>query len=89
MYVDSSRIKDIEQIKGWLADPKFSTARKRMFNDTLKKIQSQLHDKTLASKRERLIKATKAEDTLEMWKITNQIKDYSKEELVSQKYEWV
>ena len=87
MYIDSSRIRDIEQLKGWMNDPKFSTARKRMFHHTYKKIQSQLHDKTLASKRERLIKATKAEDTFEMWKITNQIKDYMKEEIPTDIYE--
>jgi hypothetical protein len=87
MFTDSSRIKDLEQIKGWLADPKFSKPRRQMFLDTYKKIQSQLHDKKLANMRERLVKATKAEDKVEMWKITNQIKDYSKEELVGQRYE--
>lgn len=87
MYIDSSRIKDLETIKGWLADPKFSRARKQMFLETYKKIQSQLHDKKLAGMRERLVKATKAEDKVEMWKITNQIKDYAKEELIGQHYE--
>lgn len=68
-------------------DYKYSTARRKMFFRTYKKIQSQLHDKKLASMRERLVKATKAEDKLEMWKITNQIKDYAKEELIGQHYE--
>ena len=87
MYTDSSRIKDLEQIKGWLADPKKSIARKQMLHRTYKKIQAQLHDKKLANMRERLVKASQANDSYELWKITNQIKDYSGEELVGQKYE--
>lgn len=87
MYTDSSRIHDLRQLKGWMNDSKYSKARRKMFSETYKKIQTQLHDKKLANMRERLIKATKAEDKLEMWKITNQIKSYAKEELIGQKYE--
>jgi len=87
MYVDTSRVKDLEQIKGWLADPKYSKARKQMYLRTYRKIQAQMHDKKLSLLRERLVRATKAEDTKVMWKITNQIKDYAKEELIGQKYE--
>jgi hypothetical protein len=87
MYVDSSRIKDLIQLKAWMEDPKFSKARREMFHQTYKKIQSQLHDRKLAQMRERLVRATIAENKLEMWKITNQIKDYSKEELIGQQYE--
>ncbi len=87
MYIDSSRIKDLTQLKAWMNDYKYSTARRKMFFETYKKIQSQLHDKKLASMRERLVKATRAEDKVEMWKVTNQIKAYAKEELIGQQYE--
>lgn len=87
MYTDSSRIKDLQQLKVWMNDPKYSMARRKMFFRTYQKIQSQLHDQKLASMRERLVKATKAENKVEMWKITNQIKAYAKEELIGQKYE--
>jgi len=87
MYTDSSRIKDLYQLKVWMNDSKFSMARRKMFADTYKKIQSQLHNQKLANMRERLVKATKAENKVEMWKITNQIKSYVKEELIGQRYE--
>lgn len=87
MYTDSSRVKDLYQLKVWMNDPSYTKARRKMFSDTYKKIQSQLHDKKLSSMRERLVKATKAENKVEMWKITNQIKSYAKEELVGQRYE--
>jgi len=87
MYVDSSRIKDLETIKGWLKDPKFSKARKQMYLRTYRKIQAQMRDKQLSLMRERLVRATQAEDKVAMWKITNQIKNYSKEELIGQRYE--
>lgn len=87
MYIDSSRIRDLAQLKAWMENPKYSLARRRMFHETYKKIQSQLHDPKLASMRERLVKATIAEDKIAMWKITNQIKAYAGEELIGQKYE--
>ncbi len=82
MYVDSSRAKDLSLLKSWMNDPSYGLARRKMFFRTFQRIQSQLHDKHLAMMRERLIKATKAEDSKEMQKITNQIKDYSKEEKI-------
>jgi hypothetical protein len=87
MFTDTSRLKDLYQLKAWMSDPKHSPARRKMFFETYKKIQSQLHDRKLATLRERLTKATIAEDKYEMWKITNQIKDYMGEELIGQKYE--
>lgn len=87
MYVDGSRIADLTQIKKWMNDTSYSLARRKMFRRTYTKIQSQLHDQKLAAMRNRLVKATKAENKVEMWKITNQIKSYSKEELIGQRYE--
>lgn len=87
MFIDTSRTRDLAQLKAWMNDPKYSLARRQMFHRTYKKIQSQLHDPKLAAMRERLVKATIAEDKVEMWKITNQIKAYAKEELIGQKYE--
>lgn len=80
MYIDSSRIQDLIQLKEWMEDDKFSIDRRRMFKRTYDKIKGQLHDKKLATMRERLMRATRAGDKLEMWKITNQIKDYMREE---------
>ena len=68
------------QLKAWMNDFSYTPARRKMFFRTYQKIQSQIHDKKLASMRERLVKAVKAKDKNETWKITNQIKDYAKEE---------
>ncbi len=87
MYVDSSRAKDLSLLKEWMEDPKYTPARRKMFFRTYHKIQTQLHDKKLSAMRERLIKATIDENKVEMWKITNQIKSYAKEELIGQQYE--
>ena len=84
MYIDSSRIRDLIQLKEWMNDPTMSIPRKQMFKRTYDKIISQLNDRKLAQMRERLTKATFAEDKVDMWKITNQIKDYSKEERVAE-----
>jgi hypothetical protein len=80
MYVDTSRIKDLEMLQKWMDSPNFTPERKQMFHRTVKKIVTQMKDPRLGAMRERLMKATKAEDKLEMWKITNQIKDYMHEE---------
>lgn len=80
MYVDSSRLKDLSMLRAWIDDPKYSIDRKKMFQRTFDKIVAQMRDPKLAGLRERLMKATKAEDKLEMWKITNQIKEYMHEE---------
>ena len=88
MFVDSSRLKDLAQLKAWMEDwQNHSLARRRMYKRTYDKIMSQLHDEKLAALRERLTKATFAEDKAEMWKLTNQIKDYCKEERVVEWHE--
>lgn len=87
MYVDQSRITDLNQLKAWVNDPSYSPLMRKNIYRTFQKIQSQLHDHKLSVMRERLVKATIAENKIEMWKITNQIKSYAGEELIGQKYE--
>ena len=80
MFIDSSRLKDLDQLKAWMNDYSYSLARRKMFKRTHDKILAQVRDPRLAKLRERLTLATRAGDKLEMWKIMNQIKDYAKEE---------
>lgn len=80
MFVDSSRIKDLAYIEKILADPKHPQYRKERFARTKAKILRQLKDPELAKLRERLVKATVAEDKLQIQKIQLQIKAYTKEE---------
>lgn len=47
----------------------------------IEKIKSQIKDRPLMAMRERLIKATRAGDLHEVWKIENQIRAYEGKEL--------
>jgi hypothetical protein len=80
MFVDSSRIKDLEYIQKILDDPKHPQYRKERYARTREKILSQLKDPELAQLRERLVRATIAEDKVEIQKIQLQIKAHTKEE---------
>lgn len=83
MYLDSSRIKDLSQLKEWMDDPvNHSRARREMYGRTFRKILRDAKDEKLGKLRERLTRATFAEDKYEMWKLTNLIKDHMKEERV-------
>jgi hypothetical protein len=76
MYIDSAREKDLYMLNRKLNDPTIPVADKRRYNVAHKKIMVQLKDRKLSQLRERLTRAYFAEDKLETWKITNQIKDY-------------
>lgn len=84
MYIDSSRLLDLRKIDSLLKDVSQPLYRKKRFAETRAKILRQLKDPKLAVLRERLVRATLAEDKYEAWKISCQIKDYMKEE----KHEW-
>lgn len=80
MYADESRIKDLAHLKDILKDLSVPMAQKKKYRLTITRIHKQLYDKQLALMRERLKKAHIASDRLEIWKISNQIKDYMGEE---------
>ena len=64
-----------------LNDPKTPMATKRKAHRLKAKLQKEMKDPILATMRERLTKAASADDKLEIWKITCQIKEYMKEEI--------
>lgn len=80
MYIDASRLDDLNQLKGWMEDDTYTLDRRRMFKRTYDKVMLQAQDRKLGRLRERLRLATQDGNKLEMWKIMNQIKDYCKEE---------
>lgn len=82
MYMDSGRLADLRDLDKQLNDYSLSVADHRRAWRTKQRILKQLRDPQLASMRERLMKAAKANDQREMWKITNQIKEHNKDELV-------
>ena len=101
MFVDPSRVRDLEYLKAELARPinveplvnqdfsyedayKAEVTRKKTIRRNIDKILAQLKDPHLAKLRERLTRAYFAEDKLETWKLTNQIKDYLGEELLEE-----
>lgn len=101
MYIDPSRIADLEALKKELKKPinveplmkqdiDYRTAyraeltRKKQIQRNIDKILAQLQDRKLAGLRERLMLAHLYSDKREIWKITNQIKDYLKEPLIEE-----
>lgn len=80
MIVDSGRKFDLIRIDRQMNDLSIPLSLRRKAFKAKKQILKQIHDKKLAKMRERLILASKHDDKWEMWKITNQIKDYMKEE---------
>ena len=91
MFIDQSRIKDIEFLRAELDKPmQHSThdnkdlyeqevIRKKRMAKTLKKIYREMQDPKLCRLRELLWKAHLYSDKEWIWKYTNQIKDYLKE----------
>lgn len=80
MYIDSGRLALIHRLNAEINDDSKPMVERQKAYRLKSKIQAQLKDKTLATMRERLMKAGRANDEWEMWKITNQIKDYLGEE---------
>lgn len=78
--MDSGRQVDLLKIDRILNDPSKELRYKRAASRAKAKILAQLKDERLTRLRERLMKASRADDEWEMWKITNQIKDYLGEE---------
>lgn len=85
MYIDSSRIQDLLELKEDMADESIPLGERRKAYRAYCEIQAQLKDKKLAAMRERLAKAQDVSDRYEVWKIRNQIKDYLGEELINER----
>lgn len=81
MYIDSSRIRLINKLQNDLRDVKIPMWQKKKAQRLITKVQKELKDKHLAEMRERLVRAVRADDKYETWKITCQIKDYMHEEI--------
>lgn len=81
MYIDVSRLADLNDLKKIRDDVTELMSHRRAAKKALDKILKQIHDPLLAKLRERLLKATLASDVKEMWKIRNQIKSYLKQEI--------
>lgn len=80
MFIDSSRQHDLQRIDRMTKDLSVPLYLRRKAYASKKQILKQLHDKKLVRMRERLIAAGRVNDKWEMYKITNQIKDYLHEE---------
>lgn len=80
--MDSGREVDLIRINNVLKDPTRSKLLKQIAMRTRSKIINQLKDRQLTRMRDRLMQASYANDEWEMWKITNQIKDYLGEERI-------
>lgn len=61
-------------------NPNDSLARRALAHKAVKVIVRQMKDRKLTKMRHRLIKAARAHDLVVEWKLTNLIRDYSKQE---------
>lgn len=101
MYVDPTRIADLQALKEELKKPidvkpllnqdipyhlayDAEVKKKKQIQRSIDKILVQLNDEKLAKLREKLMLAHKYSDKREIWKLTNQIKDYLKEPLIEE-----
>ena len=80
MYLDGSRIADLEELKAIRDNPKETHEHRKRASKAFDKIVRQSQDRNLTELRERLRKATYASDKHAIWQITNQIKQYMHEE---------
>lgn len=78
--MDSSRDADFKHLRSVIANPKKPRGVKRAAHIAAKKIVSQMRDRKLTQMRHRLVKAARAHDEHVEWKLTNQIRDYLKQE---------
>lgn len=74
--MDSGRKHDLEVLNRVLNDPAESDLHKRQARLAISKIQRVARDPVIASARERLIKAHRANDTVEAEKIGSYIREY-------------
>ena len=84
MYIDKSRIHDIEKLKSKLDDSAIPTKQKRGYFRIYKTVMTQLKDKKLARLREQLFKCLVDGNQREIWKAQARIKDYLKEDIVEE-----
>jgi len=82
--MDNSRVKDLERFQKVIDNPAKHPFVKQAAHRAIKNIVKQMHDHRLTSMRHRLIKAAIANDELEQWKISNQIKEYAHEQKYDQ-----
>ena len=80
--MDLGREVDLIRIANVLKDPNSDERLKRVAVRTRTKIIRQLHDRKLNHMRDRLMRASYANDEWAMWQMTNQIKDYLGEERI-------
>lgn len=74
--MDIGRRKDLEQLDAVLSDMSKPYGVRQHAYRAKQAIIKQLQDKGLQELRNRLMKAAAANDEVEEWKISNQIKDY-------------
>lgn len=84
MYIDKSRLIDLEKLKSKLDDKTVPVAQKRGYYRIYKTVMRQLHDKRLARLREQLFKCLSQGDRREIWKAQARIKSYLKEDIVEE-----
>lgn len=70
------RLTTLNRLKAVRDDPNKSKLARLSADRAMQKIQTQLKDRRLMALRERLIKATRAKDYSESWRIENQIRAY-------------
>lgn len=74
--MDNTREKDLYDLDTLRKDVTKPMLQRKLAHKSFEKIQSQLRDPYITRQRSRLIKARQAQDRVEVWKITNQLKDY-------------
>lgn len=84
MYIDASRLKDLEMLKTLMEDYTKPMKARQVASRTHDKIMREIKDPVVSKLRERLVKATYAEDKKEIWKISNQIRAHLKEEMLEE-----
>lgn len=78
--MDESRLKDLARLQAVIDNPHKSYAARYQADRAKQNIIRQSKDHKLLRMRERLVKAARASDAYEEWKIANQIKDYLHEQ---------
>lgn len=77
--MDAGRYHDLKQLGRLINDSSKSKVARRGADKARKNIIAQLKDRKLQLMRERLIRASQANDEYQEWKIANQMKAYAKE----------
>jgi hypothetical protein len=74
--MDGTRIADLDRLTMVIHNPDESVAHKRQAARALGRIKRQMHDPKLKALRERLIRATQANDTYWVEKLSDELHDY-------------